>query len=94
MAGEGVCEALNRACEEQQLPLPKLCPNRNVANCGTACVTKTLGSRKVIPGMRTYLAVDGGMSDNHSPGAYQSVYRLWLLTGCQLSINRNSHHCW
>jgi diaminopimelate decarboxylase len=29
----------------------------------------------VIPGIRTYLAVDGGMSDNPRPITYQSVYR-------------------
>jgi diaminopimelate decarboxylase len=29
----------------------------------------------VIPEIRTYLAVDGGMSDNPRPITYQSVYR-------------------
>ena len=73
---KGVCEALNRACEEQQLPLPKLLSEPGRSLIGTACVTAyTLGSRKVIPGMRTYLAVDGGMSDNPRPITYQSVYR-------------------
>jgi diaminopimelate decarboxylase len=73
---KGVCEALNHACEEQQLPLPKLLSEPGRSLIGTACVTAyTLGSRKVIPGMRTYLAVDGGMSDNPRPITYQSVYR-------------------
>jgi diaminopimelate decarboxylase len=73
---KGVCEALLSACEEQQLPLPKLLSEPGRSLIGSACVTAyTLGSRKVIPGMRTYLAVDGGMSDNPRPITYQSVYR-------------------
>jgi diaminopimelate decarboxylase len=73
---KGVCEALIAACEEQQLPLPKLLAEPGRSLIGSACVTAyTLGSRKVIPEMRTYLAVDGGMSDNPRPITYQSVYR-------------------
>jgi len=73
---KGVCEALVAVCEEQQLPLPKLLAEPGRSLIGPACVTAyTLGSRKVIPEMRTYLAVDGGMSDNPRPITYQSVYR-------------------
>ncbi len=73
---KGVCEAIASACEEQQLALPKLLSEPGRSLIGSACVTAyTLGSRKVIPGMRTYLAVDGGMSDNPRPITYQSVYR-------------------
>lgn len=73
---KGVCEALITACEEQQLPLPKLLSEPGRSIVGPACITAyTLGSRKVIPDMRTYLAVDGGMSDNPRPITYQSVYR-------------------
>ena len=73
---KGVCEALIAACEEQQLPMPKLLSEPGRSIIGPACITAyTLGSRKVIPDMRTYLAVDGGMSDNPRPITYQSVYR-------------------
>ena len=74
---KGVCEALVAACEEQQLPLPKLLcePGRSIV--GPACITAyTIGSRKIVPGIRTYLAVDGGMSDNPRPITYQSMYRV------------------
>jgi diaminopimelate decarboxylase len=58
---KGVCEALVAACEEQQLPLPKLVSEPGRSLIGTACVTAyTLGSRKVI---------------NPRPITYQSVYR-------------------
>jgi diaminopimelate decarboxylase len=34
-----------------------------------------MGSQKTVPGIRTYVTVDGGMSDNPRPITYQSVYR-------------------
>jgi diaminopimelate decarboxylase len=37
-----------------------------------------VGSRKEIPGIRTYLSVDGGMSDNPRPITYQSQYTALL----------------
>jgi diaminopimelate decarboxylase len=73
---KGVCEALLTACEEQQLPLPKLLSEPGRSLIGSACVTAyTVGSRKEIPGIRNYIAVDGGMSDNPRPITYQSLYR-------------------
>lgn len=66
-----------KACEHQGLSLPKLIAEPGRSLIGTAGVTAyTVGSRKVIPELRTYLAVDGGMSDNPRPITYQSQYRV------------------
>jgi len=74
---QGVCEAMVSACERQQLPLPKLLCEPGRSLIGPTCVTAyTLGSRKVVPQIRTYVAVDGGMSDNPRPITYQSLYRV------------------
>ena len=71
--------AIVEACQGQQLPLPKLLSEPGRSLIGTACVTAyTVGSRKVIPEMRTYVAVDGGMSDNPRPITYQSRYRALI----------------
>jgi diaminopimelate decarboxylase len=73
---KGVCEAVVTACEQQQIPLPKLLCEPGRSLIGTACVTAyTVGSTKVVPEIRTYVAVDGGMSDNPRPITYQSRYR-------------------
>ena len=73
---KGVAEAVASACQQQQLPLPKLLSEPGRSIIGPTCVTAyTVGSRKTIPDIRTYLAVDGGMSDNPRPITYQSVYR-------------------
>lgn len=73
---KSVCEALMSACEQQQLPLPKLLSEPGRSLIGSACITAyRVGSRKEIPDIRTYIAVDGGMSDNPRPITYQSLYR-------------------
>lgn len=69
-------QAVARACESRQLPLPKLIAEPGRSLIGNACITAyTVGSRKIVPDIRTYLAVDGGMSDNPRPITYQSLYR-------------------
>ena len=69
-------QSVVRACESRSLPLPKLIAEPGRSLIGTACITAyTVGSRKIIPDIRTYLAVDGGMSDNPRPITYQSLYR-------------------
>lgn len=48
-------------------------PGRSlISEAGTTLYT--VGSEKVVPGVRRYLAVDGGMSDNMRPVTYQAVY--------------------
>ncbi|MDY7014810.1 MAG: diaminopimelate decarboxylase, partial [Cyanobacteriota bacterium] len=64
-------EAIVKACEAKGLALPKLLAEPGRSLVGSSCVTAyTIGSRKVIPEMRAYLAVDGGMSDNPRPITY------------------------
>lgn len=71
-----VAESLAAACQTQQISLPKLLCEPGRSLIGSACVTAyTLGSQKTIPGIRTYVTIDGGMSDNPRPITYQSVYR-------------------
>ena len=72
-----VAQSVAQACKAQGLSLPKLIAEPGRSLIGTAGVTAyTIGSRKVIPELRTYLAVDGGMSDNPRPITYQSQYRV------------------
>jgi diaminopimelate decarboxylase len=71
-----VSDSIVTACEAHQIPLPKLLCEPGRSLIGPACVTAyTIGSSKVIPDIRTYLTVDGGMSDNPRPITYQSLYR-------------------
>jgi diaminopimelate decarboxylase len=71
-----VCDGVVAACERHQLALPRLLCEPGRSLIGPACITAyRVGSQKTIPGLRTYVAVDGGMSDNPRPITYQSVYR-------------------
>ncbi|MEH1921995.1 diaminopimelate decarboxylase [Nostoc sp.] len=73
---KAICQVIQEACAAENLPLPKLLSEPGRSLIATACVTAyTVGSSKVIPEIRTYVAIDGGMSDNPRPITYQSVYR-------------------
>ncbi|MEX0588441.1 MAG: diaminopimelate decarboxylase [Cyanobium sp.] len=74
-----VAEAVAAACLERGLELPRLLCEPGRSLVATAGVTVyEVGSRKDIPGLRTYLSVDGGMSDNPRPITYQSQYTALL----------------
>jgi diaminopimelate decarboxylase len=56
-------------------PTPRILVEPGRSLVGTAGVTiYTVGTIKEIPGVRTYVAVDGGMSDNLRPMLYGSRY--------------------
>jgi diaminopimelate decarboxylase len=74
-----ICEVIKTACEQENIPLPKLLCEPGRSLIATSCVTAyTIGSSKEIPEIRTYITIDGGMSDNPRPITYQSVYRAVL----------------
>jgi len=72
---EAVVSALKTVCKGHGLPLPRLTvePGRSlVGRAGVALYS--VGARKEIPGVRTYVAVDGGMADNIRPALYGAAY--------------------
>ncbi len=52
-------------------------PGRAIA-AAAAMTVYTVGTIKDIPGVRTYVSVDGGMSDNPRPVLYGSGYESFL----------------
>ena len=52
-------------------------PGRSIA-AAAAVTLYTVGTVKDIPGVRTYVSVDGGMSDNPRPVLYGSGYETFL----------------
>ncbi|MFQ5879342.1 MAG: diaminopimelate decarboxylase, partial [Dehalococcoidia bacterium] len=72
---EAIFSSLAEACQQHSLPLPRVAvePGRSiVGRAGVALYS--VGSRKEVPGVRTYVAVDGGMADNIRPAIYSSRY--------------------
>jgi diaminopimelate decarboxylase len=93
-----ICEVVEKACQSANLPLPKLLCEPGRSLIGTACVTAyTIGASKEIPGIRKYIAVDGGMSDNPRPITYQSTYRAVvgnkMSAPCTEKVTIAGKHC-
>ena len=57
------------------LPHITLEPGRSIA-ARSGVAVYTVGNRKEVPGIRTYVSVDGGMSDNIRPALYDSIYEV------------------
>ncbi len=80
-----IAAAVRAAAADYGLPLPKIIvePGRSIV--GEAGVTLyTVGSVKDIPGIRKYVAVDGGMTDNPRPALYQAKYEAALANKMNL----------
>jgi diaminopimelate decarboxylase len=78
---EVVHRALVVGCAQRGLRVPQLVvePGRSVAGpAGMALYT--VGSIKDIPGVRRYVAVDGGMGDNIRPKLYGARYEAYLAS--------------
>jgi diaminopimelate decarboxylase len=75
-----VTESVRHAFESRSLPLPALLvePGRSVAGPAGVAVY-TVGARKEIPGVRTYVSVDGGMGDNIRPKLYGARYQPMMV---------------
>lgn len=77
---EAVVSSFRRRCEENGLPLPHLFvePGRSlVARAGVALYT--VGARKHVEGLRTWVSVDGGMADNIRPAIYDAKYEAVVV---------------
>jgi diaminopimelate decarboxylase len=73
--GKVVVDDIKEHCEDHGLPVPRIMvePGRSiVANAGVTLYT--VGVIKRIPGVRTYVAVDGGMTDNIRTALYDAHY--------------------
>lgn len=76
---EVIVDGVAREAGRLDLPVPKVMvePGRSIV--GNACVTLyRVGTVKEIPGVRTFVSVDGGMSDNLRPMLYGAAYEALL----------------
>jgi len=71
-------------------------PGRSIV-AAAAVTLYTVGTVKEIPGIRTYVAVDGGMSDNPRPVLYGSGYEAFLprdvLAARERTVRLVGKHC-
>ena len=74
---EKVSEALKKASAEMQYPMPKIYiePGRSIVGEAGLTLYK-VGAVKTIKDVRTYVAIDGGMTDNPRYALYQAEYDI------------------
>ncbi len=81
-----VSESIFNSCQKNNLKLPTLMcePGRSIVSTAGVTIYR-IGSFKEIPNLKTYISVDGGMSDNPRPITYQSNYSACLVNDPYMS---------
>lgn len=85
---KAISDAIITSCKGADYPLPEIWiePGRSIiGDAGTTLYT--IGSSKDIPGVRKYIAVDGGMTDNPRPALYESKYEAVLANRANESLS-------
>ena len=74
---EVIASTLQTEADSRGFPLPHISlePGRAIA-ARSAIALYTVGNRKEVPGIRTFVSVDGGMADNVRPAMYSSPYEV------------------
>jgi diaminopimelate decarboxylase len=93
-----ILDSARREFEKRGLTAPSLHLEPGRALVGSAMVTLyRVGTVKRIPGVRTYVSVDGGMSDNIRPALYGARYEAFLANrmGAELGprVTVAGKHC-
>ena len=91
---EAIADAIKTYFGERGYPLPEVWiePGRSiVGEAGTTLYT--VGTYKDIPGVRKYIAVDGGMTDNIRPALYGAPYEAFLANRADEDPEGNRLRC-
>lgn len=74
-------EIVRRECAAADLAVPRLSvePGRAIAG-PTTCTLYRVGTVKPLAGLRSYISVDGGMSDNIRTALYDAAYSVALVS--------------
>lgn len=91
-------EIVARECAAHELPMPRLAVEPGRAISGPPGITVyTVGTVKDVEGLRSYVSVDGGMSDNIRTALYGADYTASLVSrpgAAQPSLSRLvGKHC-
>ena len=91
---DGLRRIVERECEAVGLPVPHLAvePGRAISGPTTVTVYE-VGTVKELPGLRTYVSVDGGMSDNIRTALYDARYTAVLASRTSAAEPRNVTLC-
>ncbi|MCJ2171975.1 diaminopimelate decarboxylase [Lactobacillus kefiranofaciens] len=87
---KAIVKTIKQEAKAASFPIPEIDiePGRSIV--GPAGYNLyTTGSRKIVPGHRPYVTVDGGMGDNIRPALYQAEYEIVLATNPQAELTEH-----
>jgi diaminopimelate decarboxylase len=91
---EGLRRIVVRECEAVGIAVPRLAVEPGRAIAGPTTVTLyEVGTVKELPGLRTYVSVDGGMSDNIRTALYDARYTAVLASRASAAEPANVTLC-
>jgi diaminopimelate decarboxylase len=81
LLAHSIRDIVDRQCQAAGLARPRLTvePGRGIAGPGTITIYE-VGTIKDVDGLRTYVSVDGGMSDNIRTALYDATYTCALAS--------------
>jgi diaminopimelate decarboxylase len=81
LLAQSIRDIVDRQCRAAGLTRPRLTvePGRGIAGPGTITIYE-VGTIKDVDGLRTYVSVDGGMSDNIRTALYDATYTCALAS--------------
>ncbi len=84
-----ICQSARTASRQYGLSLPEIWiePGRSIVGPAGYSLY-TIGGRKDIPGIRSYLSVDGGMGDNIRPALYGAKYEAVLANQLNAAVKQ------
>ncbi len=87
---EEMADVVKEIAEQNDYPIPEIWiePGRSLVGDAGTTIYST-GSTKEVPNVRTYVAVDGGMSDNIRPALYAADYSSALAN--RMNEPHNQH---
>jgi len=91
---DGLRAIVERECAAAGLAVPKVVVEPGRAIVGPTTVTLyEVGTVKELPGLRTYVSIDGGMSDNIRTALYDARYTAVLASRTSTAEPRNVTLC-
>ncbi|RKQ37711.1 diaminopimelate decarboxylase [Oceanobacillus halophilus] len=85
---EGLVKSVEKHTKALDMPMPEIWIEPGRAIVGNAGISLyTIGAMKDIPGVRQYISVDGGMTDNIRPALYQAKYEAVVANKANVPVS-------
>ncbi|MFC6323099.1 diaminopimelate decarboxylase [Companilactobacillus baiquanensis] len=89
---KNIAETVKQQSSDKDMPIPEIWiePGRSIVGPAGFSLY-TIGSRKDVPGLTSYVNVDGGMGDNIRPALYQAKYEAVVANKMDEALKEDVH---